>query len=286
MNILGSIISAIVGGLVVAAISYWLFTDRPVLPSLEIRETIVEMPLSAGNSMYETLLKRLEVAGWRRPDQDNLDWFRSDLQRGFSSGVLIQLYKVENLGDRIYKDVTLNSSGFKLAILSDDKTDEVLLDGQAKVFSINPGDAVSVIGLSDGRSYGFGSVGAGRIFVSIGDYPVPIVSSSLSDTGPLSILSEFIVRQPFYTFMLFAIMSATSLFVIIAVCVGVAVRFYPRLAFKLFSDVEYSVWLARLNILQRENIVRFEAIEKLAVKSTRSFRGGEEASPKDPGTAA
>ncbi|MBZ9812481.1 hypothetical protein [Mesorhizobium sp. CA7] len=237
-----AIVSSVIGGVIIALFNYTFLRDRPEIPRIDIQQTTSAIPVDTAKSI---LLPN--AIG-------NSDFF---------SGVYaIETFDIKNNGDKIYKGVLFRATDFETAVIQHEgKTENLTGDKQ---LDMNPGDTITVSGVSRAYKSPYGITNAGKLFAAVGDIPIPIRSSAIDETSPISPIIAFAIDNPFTAYMAVMLMVLFSVLVVVALFVVVATTLHPQMKFRIFSNKTFSEELAYLTFMQRYDPERYEEVSKMA----------------------
>lgn len=261
-GIVGSIITAIV----VTSFNHYFLQQGPEKPSIDAYQSTISLPLYTGNDIIQAGLAKL-IADGRMTPASGVDAIRKH-DYDFNSGFVIQKFVISNFGVKIYKNLNLKISGFKVVAVNFDGKIEYPGES-AKDYTIAPSEKIEVYGLAD--DYGFSnSSGGGSILISVGDDPVQIRKALTDEDRELSTTDRFFLDTPVYGLLLglaFLVFAGLGLF---AVAFSLLVLIFPRLYIKAASDNDFGRAYGVLKVIASENPDRYAIIEKIGEKWMRT----------------
>ncbi|MDX8517194.1 hypothetical protein [Mesorhizobium dulcispinae] len=244
-NHVATVVTSVTSALIVAALTYYFFGSRPEIPALDVQRSIVGIPMNSGNKMLIPA----------SPDN-------------YTAVYVVQKYEIRNNGDRIYKDVLVRTSDFRMVLAEYDGRVEILSGD--KIFNLNPGDVIIISGVSDGYNGSFGIDPASKILVAVGDRPIPIRTNQSVDEGnPMYPVINFAVDNPFLSFMMAMVVGIILFFVFFLIAANIVVAIFPALTLKIFSNRDYYKELAFLNHIKKAEPERYAIMAKKAEKFER-----------------
>ena len=247
------------GGIIVAAISYFFLYPREEKLSLVVQENAIEISTASSLQLISKLMSD--------SDETN-DIEKLKAKWNFYGGLLIQTYEIKNEGSKIYDVVGLDTTGFKwVAIQQGGKSD--VYEGNAEIkFKMVPNEIVKVTGLSDGQ-LGFLM---GTAIISVNGSAMPIVNLRVETDDPFYFINDFVMNYPFLVFMLS--MGGILLYGLLGVVPILAWYYNNDIAWraKITSDKDFAGEIVALEHIELKMPERAAKIKALA-DSVRAKNG-------------
>lgn len=245
-NIVIAVVSSVIGGIIIAIFNYTFLRDQPEAPSIDISQRTAAVPVESGKSL---LLPSLTASS------------------SFSGIYAVQTFDIKNYGDKIYKDVLFRATDFQIAVIEHNGRTEALTGD--KLLDMNPGDTFTLSGVSLGKSGMYGIVSIGKFFVAVGDRLIPIRSSDVDESSPISPIVFFAMDNPFTAYMAVMVMALLSVLSIVAIALGTIITFSPQMQLRMTSNKAFGQSLAYLNFIKGRDEDRYAEITKLAATYER-----------------
>ncbi|MER9299641.1 hypothetical protein NKI38_24540 [Mesorhizobium sp. M0621] len=261
-GIVGSIITAII----VTSFNHYFLQQGPEKPSIDAYQSTISLPLYTGNDIIQAGLAKL-IADGRMTPASGVDALRKH-DYDFNSGFVIQKFVISNFGGKIYKNLNLKLSGFKVAAVDADGNIEYPGDS-AKDYTIAPNEKIEVYGLADDSGFSDSS-GGGDILISVGDDPVQIRKAPTDEQRELSATDRFFLDTPVYGLLLGLALLVFAGLGLLAVAFSLLVIIFPRLYIKSASDNDFGRAFGVLKVIASEDPDRYAIIEKIGEKWMRT----------------
>ncbi len=181
----------------------------------------------------------------------------------------VQKFVIKNNGDRIYKDVLVRTSNFR-SVIAEQNGKVSALAGD-NLFTLNPGDTITVSGVSDGYTGSYGIEPASKILIAIGDRPIPIHLQRVDEFNPLYPLINIAIDYPFATYLVAMVLGIILFLTFLVMFLNILVAIFPSLTMKIFSAKDYFKEIAILNHIKKADPERYAKMVKKAEKFERDY---------------
>lgn len=247
---LRTIITTVVGSVLSAALVAWLITPAAESPQVDVVQHAIVVPIESGNSL-----------GLDGVVQSKRHW----------SGYLLQSYRITNTSSRIYDNLTIRLKNFSVASYEYRDGGASIPVGVDKTFRLEPGEALSINGFSDGviNPYG-GFYSGGDILVSMDGVTFP-VRNDLPNSEPMTSAEKIAFDYPILGAALLIYFVLGGMLMTVAIFFGVVNEVWPTFIFKWYSDKELGKLAVLLAALKRGYPERYAVVVKKAQELQRTY---------------